>query len=155
MTEAVDTDLIVVEKAEEVITSAEWAARAFRRFYEETLRALDAGQFVKLVFDPVKKTRTLEQNALMWALLADVSRQVTWYGQKLATEEWKEVISASLRKQKVVPNIDGSGFVVLGLRTSRMSRKEMALMIEAVEAFGAQQGVKFSAPAWMYECLRK
>jgi len=40
--------------------------------------------------------------------------------------------------------------VVLGARTSRMSIKEMAAMTELILAFGAQQGVKFTAPAWMW-----
>jgi len=59
------------------------------------------------------KPRSTEQNARMWAMLTDVSRQVVWYGQKLQPEEWKDVFSASLNRQKVVPGIDG-GFVVLG-----------------------------------------
>jgi hypothetical protein len=50
-----------------------------------------------------------------------------------------------------VPNIDGNGFVVLGARTSRMSIKEMSDMIELCFAFGAQNGVKFSAPKWRDE----
>lgn len=147
-----DTDLVVIEKVAEVITSAERAAQSFRRFYDDTLQALEAGLFVELCFNPLKKTRKLKQNALMWALLTDVSRQVEWYGQRLSKEEWKDVVSASLRKPKVVPNIDGTGFVVLGMSTRHFSVKDMSLMIEAIQAFGAQQGVRFTAPEWMYEC---
>jgi hypothetical protein len=47
-----------------------------------------------------------------------------------------------------VPGIDG-GFVVLGLRTSQMSVAEMAELQTLIEAFGAQQGVRFSAPEYM------
>lgn len=87
-----------------------------------------------------QKTRTLEQNALMWALLSDLSKQVNWYGQKLTSDEWKDVLSASLKKQKVVPGIDG-GFVVIGARTSQMTKREMSDMCELIYAFGAEQGV--------------
>ena len=38
-----------------------------------------------------KKTRSLEQNAKMWAMLAEVSDQVNWYGNKLTSDEWKDV----------------------------------------------------------------
>jgi hypothetical protein len=96
--------------------------------------------FVVTISEP---TRTLEQNALMWPLLQEVSRQVDWYGQKLTDEEWKDVFSASLKKQKVVPGLDG-GFVVCGQRTSKMSKKEFSELIELIYAFGAQKGVKFS-----------
>lgn len=103
----------------------------------------------KLLLTPVKSTRSLQANACMWAHLTDISRQLIWHGHKLSPGEWKDVISAGLKKQKVVPNIDGDGFVVLGARTSKMSIKEMANMIELCIAFGTQQGVKFSAPKWM------
>ena len=53
-------------------------------------------------------------------------------------------MTASLTRQKVVPGIDG-GFVVLGQSTSRMSKAEMCELQELIEAFGAQQGVRFKA----------
>lgn len=96
----------------------------------------------RLTLEVKKQTRTNEQNALMWQLLTDISKQVNWYGNKLTPEEWKDVLSASLRKQRAVPGIDG-GFVVLGLRTSKMTIAQMAEMIELCYAFGSQQGVKF------------
>ena len=103
----------------------------------------------KLLFTPVKSTRSLQANACMWAHLTDISRQVVWHGNKLAPSEWKDVISAGLKAQKVVPNIYGTGFVVLGARTSKMSIKEMSDMIELCLAFGIEHGVKFKAPKWI------
>jgi len=89
-------------------------------------------------------TRSSEQNARMWAMLGEVSAQVTWHGQKLTADEWKDVFSAALKRQKVVPGIDG-GFVVIGARTSKMTVAEMCELHTLMEAFGAQQGVRFSA----------
>jgi len=89
-----------------------------------------------------KKTRSLEQNRKLWATLGEISDQVNWYGNKLTSEEWKDVFSASLKSQKVVPGIDG-GFVVCGQRTSKMTKSEMAELIELMMAFGAERGVKF------------
>lgn len=86
-------------------------------------------------------TRNLEQNAKLWAMLAEVSR-IDWHGHKLTSEEWKDVFTAALKRQKVVPGIDG-GFVVLGTRTSRMGKREFAELIELIYAFGAQNGVVF------------
>lgn len=90
-----------------------------------------------------EKTRTLEQNAKLWSMLTDISKQVNWYGNKLTQEEWKEVFSAALKKQRVVPGIDG-GFVVCGESTSSMSRKEFADLIELMYAFCAQHEVVLS-----------
>ena len=89
-------------------------------------------------------TRNLEQNAKLWASLTDISDQVEWYGRKLSPDDWKNVFTASLKKLEVVPNIEGTGFVALGLSTSKMSKKELSLLIELIEAFGAERGVKFN-----------
>lgn len=91
-------------------------------------------------------TRSGEQNALMWPLLQELSRKVDWHGYKLTDEEWKDVLTASLKKQKVVPGIDGS-FVVCGQSTSNMSKKDFSELIELIYAFGAQQGVEFEKVA--------
>lgn len=88
--------------------------------------------------------RSLEQNRMMWANLEDIAQQVVWYGVKLTKEEWKDVLTAALKKQKVVPGIEG-GFVIIGARTSKMTVPEMTELIELSTAFGTQQGVKFRA----------
>lgn len=87
--------------------------------------------------------RSLDQNSLLWPLLKDISRQVDWYGQRLTEEEWKDVFSAALKKQKVVPGLDG-GFVVCGQSTSKMPKALFSEMIELIYAFGAEHGVKWS-----------
>lgn len=90
-------------------------------------------------------TRSLEQNSKLWPMLADVSKQVNWHGNKLTDEEWKDVFTAAIEKQKVVPGLDG-GFVVCGARTSQYSKPKFAEMIELIYAFGAQHDVKWSDP---------
>ena len=90
-----------------------------------------------------EEKRSLPQNARLWAMLGEVSRQVDWHGQKLADAEWKDVFSASLKRQKVVPGLDG-GFVVLGSSTSKMSKAELSDLMELIAAFGAEHGVRFS-----------
>jgi len=112
--------------------------------WEAAKEQLQAGK--KLVLSLTEETRSNEQNAKMWATLAEIANQVNWYGQKLTAEEWKWVLSASLKKQRAVQGIDG-GFVVLGQSTSKMTIAEMSEMIEMAVAFGAQQGVTFKDEA--------
>lgn len=124
----------------------------FRLVHEEARRrALKAvseaqgGSIVEIRPD----TRTLAQNSRLWALLTDVSRQVEWYGHDLSPEDWKVMLTASLRKQRAVPGIDG-GFVVLGDKTSRMTKAEMSDLMELISAFGAERGVVFKEPEWTW-----
>jgi hypothetical protein len=87
--------------------------------------------------------RSLDQNSLMWSLLQQLSKQVDWYGQKLSSEDWKDVLTASLRRTRVVPGIDAGTFVPLGMRTSQMTKDELSELVELIYAFGAEHDVKF------------
>lgn len=98
----------------------------------------------RVVFHEPK--RTLDQNAKLWPMLTEVSRQVEWYGEHLSPDDWKDVFTASLRRARVVPGIDAGSFVVLGMRTSKMSKAEFSDLLEVIYAFGAQRGVTWSEP---------
>ena len=138
MTERITLPLINPVQAHQAIEAAWRHAKAL----------LMAGHRLTLEVRPEKRSDA--QNRRLWAMLADISAQVDWYGNKLSDEEWKDVFTAALKRQKVVPGLDG-GFVVCGQRTSRMTKAEMAELHELMEAFGAQQGVRFTAPEWMAE----
>lgn len=89
-----------------------------------------------------ENTRSLEQNALMWARLTQLSREVKWDGETLTPSEWKDLLTACLRKQKVVRGIDG-GLVFLGARTSQMTVGEMSDLLDLMDAFAAERGLAF------------
>lgn len=129
------------------LVNAQQAATALQGVYQTVKPYLIAEH--RLILTVTPETRSLAQNARLWAMLTDISKQVDWYGQKLTPEEWKDVFTASLKKQKAVPGIDG-GFVILGQRTSKMSKKDMTELQELMEAFGADRGVRFTAPEGMY-----
>lgn len=111
-----------------------------RRTAAQYLQDAPAGYVMTLA----PATRSTVQNAKLWAMLGDVSRQVVWYGKKLTPDDWKNVMTASLRKLAVVPNIDGSGFVALGMHTSTMGVREMAELLDLIDAFGSERGVQWT-----------
>lgn len=89
-------------------------------------------------------TRTIEQNSKLWPMLDDISKQVEWYKNWLSREEWKDFFSAIILKQKVVPNMEGTGFIAVGGRTSKMSKKEFIELIDLIYYFGTEHGVVWS-----------
>lgn len=89
-------------------------------------------------------TRTLEQNSKMWPMLEDISKQVEWYKNWLTPDEWKDFFSAIILKQKVVPNMEGSGFIAVGGSTSKMGKKMFSDLIELMYAFGSEHNVAWS-----------
>ena len=103
--------------------------------------ALNAGH--KLEIEVKREKRSLPQNQIMWSILTDLSKQVDWYGNKLTPDEWKIMLTASMKQQKTLPGIYG-GFVVVGASTSQMTKDEMGELITIAHAFGDEKGVKWS-----------
>lgn len=88
--------------------------------------------------------RTLPQNARMWAMLTDIATQLTWHGVRLSADDWKLIMLDGLKAElRLVPNINGTGFVNLGRSSSDLSKGEMGDLMELIEAFGAEHGVVF------------
>lgn len=89
--------------------------------------------------------RSLPQNDRMWAMLTDLARQVPYHGIRLAADDWKLLFLDALKREvRMVPNLDGNGFVSLGRSSSDLSKAEMTDLIELIFAFGAQHGVVFA-----------
>lgn len=80
---------------------------ALRKMQTILLEVIQGGAIEVIVRRP---TRTLAQNRKLWPMLSEISKQVNWYGYTLKNSEWKIVLTASLKRQKIVPAIDG-GFV--------------------------------------------
>ncbi|WP_022697880.1 recombination protein NinB [Euryhalocaulis caribicus] len=90
--------------------------------------------------------RSDEQNARMWAMLGDISKQVEWFGCQWTKEDWKELFVRELQREtRFMPGMDGAPFP-LGHRSSDLSVGEMSGVIEIMFKFGAEQGVEWSEP---------
>lgn len=124
--------------------NAQQAHQAIQTAWAHAKGWLMAGD-TRLTLEIRPEKRSDAQNRRLWAMLADIAAQVEWHGKKLGAEDWKAIFTASLRSMNVVPNLDNTGFVVLGQSTSRMTKAEMCELQELMEAFGAEKGVRFKA----------
>lgn len=80
-------------------------------------------------------------------MLTEISQQKTHHGVRLRPDDWKLLFLDALKRElKMVPNLDGDGFVALNRSSSDLTKDEMSNLIELMYAFGAQQDppVKFS-----------
>lgn len=125
------------------LANAQQANAALKGLWTTLKPWLIAGHRFEVEVRPER--RSSEQNARMWAMLGDIAEQIEWHGVKLTPEDFKHIFSASLKKQRAVPGLDG-GFVVLGQHTSRMTKAEMSELIELMSAFAAERGVTFKEP---------
>lgn len=94
------------------------------------------------------ESRSLEQNAKLWAMLNDVSKQVVYHDKRLSTEDWKSLFTGSLRGFELMSSVNGDGgFVMLGESTSKMNKKRFVELIEMIYAFGVDNSVMWSEKA--------
>src|SRR5690554_4203360 len=125
----------IIEQPDDLMPALQWA-------WDMAGRGL-AGGPVRLALGRPERKRSSQANRLMWALLRDVATQVEWAGEYLSESDWKDLISASMRGQRLVPAIDG-GLVALGARTSEMSSREFADLIDCIYSVGNERGVQWS-----------
>lgn len=93
-------------------------------------------------FELKEAKRSTDQNALMWASLTEIARQLPWHGVKLSADDWKLVFLDALKSEmRLVPNIAGNGFINMGRSSSDLSKAEMSDLLELIFAFAAEHGV--------------
>ena len=96
------------------------------------------------------RTRSLDQNAMLWRLLTIASQSVPWTVNGVETmltpEDWKDIFTASLHQENRIARGVRGGFVMLGRSTSKMSIGQMTELIEFIYQFLAEQGVAVDIP---------
>lgn len=89
-------------------------------------------------------TRNPDQNALMWALLSDISRSKP-EGRRWTPETWKAAFMHALGHQvQFADGLDGAGPFPVGFRSSRLTVRQMADLITSIMEYGDRHGVRWS-----------
>lgn len=94
-------------------------------------------------------TRSIEQNSAQWPILEAFSRQLLWpvNGEmvRMTAEEWKDVLTAAFRSERVRIAIGmNGGVVMLGQRTSKFTKESFSEWIDFLKATAAERGVEFT-----------
>ena len=123
-------------------------------------KAIDAinGAPENYVVEIKQRTRSLDQNSMLWRLLTITSQNVPWQvnGSKvmLSPDDWKDIVTASLHQEHRIARGIRGGFVMLGKSTSRMTVDQMTQMIEFLYAFLAENGVVVDEQPIDYEATQ-
>lgn len=112
-----------------------------RAFAKSEIDRAPAGWIVTLK----EPTRTLDQNARMWAMLTDLSKQKAG-GVVETPDGWKMlVMHAAGHECQFMNGLDGRPFPV-GFRSSRLTVRQMRDLTEWMRAYGDQAGIAWSEP---------
>jgi len=91
-------------------------------------------------------TRSLDQNAAQWPILEAFSAQLMWPVNgamcKLEPEDWKSILSAAFQREsvRVAQGLDG-GMVMLGMRTSKMPKRQFSEYLDFLNATAIERGI--------------
>jgi hypothetical protein len=95
--------------------------------------------------------RSDEQNAALWSLLGQIQKQRPRHnGVQMTTETWKALFLHALgHEMSFVPTLDGTSMLPLGLRSSKLTKREFSDLLEFILAWTAREGLAiehFDAP---------
>lgn len=116
-------------------------AEARRRAIDAVSKAEDGCKVT--IADP---SRTLDQNAAQWPILEAFSKQQAWpVNGKLCwlePEEWKDILTAAFQREsvRVAQGLDG-GMVMLGMRTSKMPKRQFSEYLDFLNDTAIERGI--------------
>jgi hypothetical protein len=89
--------------------------------------------------------RTLDQNDKMWAMLTDISVAMP-LGRRHTPDDWKAIaMNACGWECQFCEGLDGRPFP-MGFRSSNLTKSQMSTLIDWLQAFGDEHGVKWTEP---------
>lgn len=93
------------------------------------------------------RNRSLEQNAMLHALIQEISQKLEWAGKTRTTEAWKRLLTAAWLRARgepieMLPAIDGHGVDIVFRKTSELTVNEMTELLEYIQAWAVEQGIE-------------
>ena len=101
-----------------------------------------------LTVEVKEEKRSDAENRLLHALLGHISKTQEWAGKKRDIETWKRLLTAAWcraigEQVELLPALDGHGVDIVFRRTSQLTRKECADLIEFIFAWAAEHDIEF------------
>jgi len=129
------------------LQNPEQASAVMAKIWPKVKDTLKAGKALRMEIKA--DSRSDEQNAKYHAMLSEIAVQAQHLGAKWDAESWKRFLVYEFCKQlglpqgQIVPSLDGSGIVQLGLQTRDFSKERAAEFIEFLEAWAADKEIIF------------
>jgi hypothetical protein len=127
------------------LTSTEQAKTSIRLHWDKIAQALNAGKHLTMEIKLASKSR--EQEEKYHAMINDIAKQAQHLGAKWSSEDWKRLLVDQFLREteniqgKIVPNLDGSGIVQLGLQTRKFTKDQASEFVEWLYSWAANNGI--------------
>ena len=129
------------------LQTPEQASGLMAKIWPKVKDNLKAGKPLRLEIKAESKSRDQEQK--YHAMLGEIATQASHLGAKWSVEDWKRLLvdlfakETGLQGGKIIPSLDSTGIVQLGLQTRNFTKEQAMEFITFLEAWGADKGIVF------------
>ena len=127
------------------LQSESQASALMAKVWPKVKDSLKAGKLLRMEIKAESKSRDQEQK--YHAMLGEIAEQASHLGAKWSSEDWKRLLvdlfakETGLQGGKIIPSLDGTGIVQLGLQTRNFTKEQAMEFITFLEAWGANNGI--------------
>ena len=124
----------------------EQAHAELTKLWPQIKAALQAGHKLELTIKREAKSR--DQEEMYHAIIGHIAKQASHLGAKWSAEDWKRFLVWQFAKEvgistgKLVPSLDGTGIVQLGMQTRKFTKDQASQFTEWLLAWAAQNGIE-------------
>ena len=130
------------------LRTPEQATSLMQTIWPKVKEAIKSGKHLYLEIKAVNKSR--EQEEKYHAMIGDIAKQASHLGSKWDSESWKRFLLWQFAKDtntnqgQIVPSLDGTGIVQLGLQSRSFTKEQASEFVEWLHAWGAENGITFT-----------
>lgn len=130
------------------LRTPEQATSLMQTIWPKVKEAIKSGKHLSLEIKAVNKSR--EQEEKYHAMIGDIAKQASHLGSKWDSESWKRFLLWQFAKDtntnqgQIVPSLDGTGIVQLGLQSRSFTKEQASEFVEWLHAWGSENGITFT-----------
>jgi hypothetical protein len=119
-----------------------------KHIWPKVKEALAAGR--KLTLEIKDASRSNEQNEKFHAIIGDIAKQAQHMGAKWSAEDWKRMLVWQYCKDnqldcgKVVPSLDMTGIVQLGMQTRKFTKEQASEFVSFLICWCDENGIELN-----------
>lgn len=128
------------------LDSYEQAQALMNNLWPKVKESLKSGK--KLTIEIKQQSKSREQERLYHELIGQIAKQAQHVGSKWSADDFKRLLVDQFAREigltgaKIIPNLDGTGFVQLGVQTRKFTVDQGSQFIEWLYAWAANNGVE-------------
>jgi len=124
------------------------ATSLMKHLWPKVKQSLSDGKQLTLEIKPASKSRDQEEK--YHAIIGDIAKQAQHMGAKWSAEDWKRMLVWQYCKDnqldcgKVVPSLDMTGIVQLGMQTRKFTKEQASEFVSFLICWCDQNGIELN-----------